>query len=125
MRKERTATPIETPARVARAEHLKPLADLLNDTFITSAQLAERWCYSEDRLSNLRKAGKGPSWIRFDTGGSRAGIRYRLSEVVTAEHTGTCGPISLAQITTVVAACSSISVDDRARLIKLLETLFG
>lgn len=126
MRKKRkVADKIVVPVAVTRAEHLRPLADYLRDTLVTPAMLSKRWGYSEDHLANLRRAQKGPPWIRLDTGGSRGGIRYRLSDVIAAELEGTRGRVSLEQVRMTISACSEVPPEGRARLIQLLDTIFG
>ncbi|MPY72882.1 MAG: helix-turn-helix domain-containing protein [Alphaproteobacteria bacterium] len=53
------------------------------NTFLTPAELAERWKVSRGVLANWRAQGKGPGFIRL---GPKGGcIVYRLSEVEAYE----------------------------------------
>lgn len=97
-------------------ECYKPLVDLMKDTLVPPKVLSERWSYTEDYLSNLRRAGHGLPFVRLPLGptGRKGGIRYRLSDIVSAELTGTFGPVTIEQVCIAIASCPAIPVEARA-----------
>lgn len=99
--------------------------DLGADKLLTSSELAERWRFTLDHLSNLRARKRGIPWIEIDTGGNRKAIRYRLADVLEAERTGTAGPVNLGRVVSAVASCSDASPEARAAIRRRLEELFG
>lgn len=54
------------------------------ETYLTIAQLADRWDVTTQTLRNYRRATTGPQPIQLLPG--RRGLRYRLSEVVAYEN---------------------------------------
>lgn len=48
---------------------------------LTPADLAERLAMGEKQLANWRSQGKGPAYIRSESDGDKATIRYPLAEV--------------------------------------------
>lgn len=100
----------------------KPLLSLLEGMYMTAGQLAVRWNYSEDHLSNLRRDGKGVPWIKLPTGA----IRYKVEDVVAAELRAAAGPLSLSAVCLAVAACESVPKEHRAAIVEhLRENLKG
>jgi hypothetical protein len=73
------------------AEHHGPLLDLLADTFLTPAELCERWRQTDQTLANHRRNRRGIPYVKLPPGGH---VRYRLSDVVRAELAGIRGPIT-------------------------------
>ena len=105
-----------TPKELAGPE-FGPLVGLMSDLLISGADLADHWGYTETHLSNLRKAGKGVPWIKLPTGG----IRYRMSEVLSAELSGRAGPLSLEHVLLAVSACKAVPAEHRATLLEHLK----
>lgn len=103
------------PATVGREACYKPVTDLMHDTIVTSKLLAERWGYSVDHLSNLRRARQGLPFIRLPLGPKqwKGGIRYRLSDIVSAEIGGTFGPTTIERVCIAIAACAAITPEQR------------
>ncbi|MFM9851171.1 MAG: hypothetical protein ACKVP3_29090 [Hyphomicrobiaceae bacterium] len=97
-------------------ECYKPVVDLMRDTLVTPRVLAERWSFSDDYLTNLRRAGRGLPFVRLPLGPTRkkGGIRYRLSDIVGVELTGAFGPVTIEQVCIAIASCPGISVEARA-----------
>ena len=92
-----------------------PLLDVLDGQFITSRELAERWRYSEDHLANLRRAGKGPRFVKLrDTGA----VRYYLSDVIAAELEGTAGRLEIDDVLTAIASCPKVAPEVRETLLR-------
>ena len=87
------------PAAIADNPTFEPLLALLKDTLMTPGELAEHWRYSEQHLSNMRRAGKGPPFLKLGKGA----VRYRVSDVLRHELRGWRGnsldKISLALLT--------------------------
>jgi hypothetical protein len=52
-----------------------------NVVHLTPAELAERLHMSEGQLANWRSQGKGPAYIRSESAGTSALVRYPLAEV--------------------------------------------
>lgn len=109
------------PQVVANVEAYKPVLDLCRDVWLTPAELAERYRYTEEHLCNLRKAGRGWPFLKLDTGG----IRYRLSDILAAEIRGTCGPLTLERVLLALAACPDLSAEDKASAQNHLRKAFG
>lgn len=58
----------------------------MSDTFLTTAQLAERWQMDERTLANWRQQeGRGPVYVKLGRGNSAA-VRYRLQDVIAYEN---------------------------------------
>jgi hypothetical protein len=101
------------PRKAANVDAYRPLLDLLDSIMLTPAELGAHWRYSDDHLCNLRRAGKGPPWVRLPTGA----IRYRASDIMAAEIAGTCGGLTLDQVCLAVSACAEVPLEARAALI--------
>ncbi len=124
-RSDQSQLPI--PPLVASEPALKPVLDLLKDTYITPRMLAARWVLSEDHLSNMRRRTFGLPWLRLPTGSkpNRGSIRYRLSDMIDAEIRGTDGGIRLSDIETAIMSFTEISPEDRLKLIVHMRSIFG
>lgn len=77
------------PRKILGGAAYRPLLEMLDDVFMTSGELAGRWRLSDDHLSNVRRAGKGPDWVKLPTGA----VRYRAADVIASELAGTGGPL--------------------------------
>lgn len=113
--------PLDVPQAIARGEPYAALFALLRDTFVESADLAERWRYSENHMSNMRRRGKLIPYTRLPSGR----VLYRLSDIVRAEIAGTNGPLSLDRCLIFVSAQSWMAPADRDRLAAELRKAFG
>lgn len=111
---------IPTPKAVLRQPVYRPLLDVLDGHFMTSQELAERWRYTDDHLSNLRRGGKGPPYTKLMNGA----IRYRVADVIEAELAGSAGPVSLDEILLAVSACASVPAEARVTIIEHLRGAF-
>lgn len=103
----------------ASAPAFAPIARLLQDRLVAPRLLAERWGYTDDHLSNLRRARHGIPWIRLPLGpkGSKGGIRYRLSDIVIAELEGSFGPVNMERVHLAIASCPALTDAQRAEVI--------
>lgn len=54
------------------------------DIVLTPAQLAARWHMKEGTLSNWRREGKGPAFVKLGLG-PRARVVYRLADIEAYE----------------------------------------
>lgn len=109
-----------TPKHLAGPE-FAPLIGLLSDVLVTDTALTAHWGYSRNHLSNLRKAGKGIPFVKLPTGG----VRYRMSEILSAELDGTDGPLTLDRIAIAIATCKTVPAEHRAALIEHLKVAFA
>jgi hypothetical protein len=101
---------------LTRLDCHKALVDLLKDRLMAPRALAERWGYSDDHLANLRRAGYGLPWIRLPLGpkGTKGGVRYRLSDIISAEIDGYFGQVTLARVELAIAGCPALTETQRA-----------
>ncbi|MFA5900859.1 MAG: helix-turn-helix domain-containing protein [Hyphomicrobium sp.] len=60
---------------------LEPAFDHLADVLLTSAEVARRLRISESGLRVMRMKGRGPKFLKLDTGA----VRYRCSDVLRYE----------------------------------------
>lgn len=104
-----------------KTEALQPLMALLDDFLLTSAEVREHLRFSADHLSNLRKKGQGPTWIKLPTGA----IRYRASEVMAWQIAGEQGELTVERAALAIAACSSVPEAQRAAIIAHLRKTFA
>jgi hypothetical protein len=94
-----------------------PLARMLEGVMLRPSDLAERWGYSDQTLSNHRSAGKGLPFITLP-GGS---VRYRASEIIAAEYAGTRGPLSVDRVALVLARMQDVPEKIQAAIIAELK----
>ena len=120
-RKSRQPKLLPIPRAIVEDATMLPLFQMLRDTMVTPGEVATRWRYSEDHMSNMRRRCKGPPFIRLPSGG----IRYRLSDIITAEFDGMGGPITLERVLLAVTACRSLSAEARGDLIFHLQATLG
>ena len=106
------------PKGIYKEALFDPVCRMLDGVFMTAAELAAHWRYSDDHLANYRRANKGPPWMRLPTGG----IRYRLSDIIGAELRGTAGPLTLDHALLAVSACPGVSAADKVKVIEHLRT---
>jgi hypothetical protein len=109
------------PAVLTSHEAFAPILSMCQGLFLTSAEVGERYKYTEEHLCNLRRAGRGWPFIKLDSGG----IRYRLSELLAAELRGTTGPLTLERVEQALAACDAVPLEHRAAMQKHLRSVFG
>lgn len=58
-------------------------------TFLTTAELAERWKMSANTLRSWRLRGEGPRYVR--PSGGKGKVLYRLEDVIAWEEKHTIG----------------------------------
>jgi ribosomal protein L29 len=61
---------------------------------MTPKELAERLRMSEAQLANWRSQNRGPAYIRGESTGDKATIRYRLADVEAWEESRLVVPVS-------------------------------
>jgi hypothetical protein len=101
-------------------DHHAPIIDLLNDTLITSDELATRWRQSPQTMANLRRSRRGVPYIKLPPSGH---VRYRLSDIVRAEMGGIRGPITPDVVRMAVSGIPGVSPQLRETIAKRLENL--
>jgi hypothetical protein len=95
---------------------LAPVAALLKEQYVTTAELAVRWGYTVQVLRNARSRLKGMPWVELPTGG----IRYRLSDVIMAELNGMQGPMILSRIEIELATIPEVTPEVATLIIDTL-----
>lgn len=78
---------LPVPAAIADKPDYEAVERLLRETLLTADELADHWRYSTQHLSNLRRAKKGPPFIKL-MGGA---VRYRMSDIMRYELHGSRG----------------------------------
>lgn len=99
----------------------RPVLDLVHDVLITAPDLALRWQYTTNHLSNLRNAQRGIPFVKLPGGA----IRYRLSEILAAELAGTEGPPSLNRLELAIATCKALTEAQRAAVLEHAAAFLG
>jgi hypothetical protein len=106
---------LSVPTELERHGAYAPLIALLRDVLVRPNQLADRWGVTPSHLSNLRRSQRALPYMRLPTGAKGKGsIRYRLSDIVSAEVLGTSGAINLERVLIAVAACDFLAENQRA-----------
>jgi hypothetical protein len=89
-----------------------------SEIYVLPSELAERWRLSQLRLGALRRAGKGPPWIKLGgdgTGGDgTGGVRYRMSDILLHELKGYAGPITPARLRLAVSMLPEFNSQEKA-----------
>lgn len=98
------------PASATNVDAYAPLLDLLAGVLVTPQALGAHWGYTEEHLCGMRRAGRGPAFLKLPTGG----IRYRAAEIIGSEIAGTDGPLTVDRVCLALAACSGLSLEARA-----------
>jgi len=92
-----------------------PLLDVLDSDLMTPQELGARWRYTDQHLSNLRRAGRGPRFTKIpDTGG----VRYYVSDIIGAELTGLSGRISPDDVALLISSCAGVPEQYREAIIE-------
>lgn len=61
-----------------------------DETFLTTADLADRWGMAQQTLETWRMRGEGPPFVKLGKG-TRAPVRYRLADVRDYEEQNRAG----------------------------------
>lgn len=94
---------LPTPSLVP--ERFAALLSVLDGSMVSSKTLGARWDYSDQHLANMRANGTSKlPWLVLPTGG----VRYRTSEIVGAELTGTRGPLTLERLALEMSAMPDV-----------------
>ena len=112
---------LDAPPPISTDAAYAPLLALMRDRFVSSAELAKRWHYSENHMSNMRRRGKLLPYIRLPGGR----ILYRLSDVILAELGGVNGPITLDQTLIFLSALHWLDPVTRKHLADEFRKAFG
>ncbi len=110
---------LKSPKVFANVEAFKPVLDHLETVYITATELADHWRMSPDHVSNLRRAGKGPGFLRLETGR----ILYPMADVIRHELRAAHGSLTLDHVCLAVTA-APLSADDKAKVIAHLKATF-
>ena len=109
---------------VDRSPLYAPLCRLLDDVFVDTVDLAERYGYDKNTLSNLRRRDGGKRsfpYVRLPGGG----IRYPVSGVVAMELQGTYGAMTLDRVKLLLLADPGLSEHQKAALSARLDKAFA
>ncbi len=63
-------------------------AQVIEGSYLTSAELAERWRMKEATLRNMRWKGDGPPYVQPSKGGK---VLYRMADIEAYEASNTHG----------------------------------
>ena len=112
---------LPVPTAVATNPAYRGLLHLLEGRYTTADVLARRWCWSEQNLANLRRAGQGPAYVKLGRS-----VRYELSEVLAWELKGQSSQVTRDRLLLAVSALKGFDDAQRAEIARQLETLlFG
>lgn len=84
---------------------------LLQDAMLTSAEVAAHWRQSADYMANMRRAGRGPAWLKLPHGA----VRYRASDLIAYELAGQHG-VTPAVVRLAIESLGEYSAQQRERL---------
>lgn len=105
-----------------RALTLQPayraLIDALESCYVTPGTLAQRWSWSEQHLANLRKAGKGPAFVKMGRS-----VRYSVAEVIAWEVAGASHHVTRERVALACAALTGLSAEQRLAVSEQLDSL--
>lgn len=96
------------------------LLAVLGSHYVTTAELARRWRWSVQHMTNMRRAGAGPAYVKL----GRA-VRYSVAEVVAWEIAGHSPHITRDRLQTAIAALQGYTLDQRADIIAQLDKLLA
>lgn len=123
-REKRIATAAECLSRDqldTMLENFAPLLDLLQSRYMTPAQLGARWKWSDQHLANLRRAGKGPAFVRLGRS-----VRYPMAEVLRWELVGQSDHVTPDRIDlAVTAALSDLPLERRVLAAETLKSILS
>ena len=103
---------LQVPPAVKFSPSWAPLAEVLEGTFATSAELASRWRISVEHLSNLRSTGRGPAFTKLYSGS----VRYPISEIIGAELHGASYHVTQERLSLALATMPGLDPALRARI---------
>jgi hypothetical protein len=96
----------------------RALLDVLEGQYLKPSALARRWQWSEQHLANLRKAGKGPAYVKLGRS-----VRYSMADAIAWEVTGHCEHVTRDRLALAVSALQGFSLDQIAEIQTQLESL--
>lgn len=94
---------IKLPPEIEASPKYAHVVAQCSEIYVLPSELAERWRISQLRLGALRRAGKGPPWIKLGGDGT-GGVRYRMSDILLHESKGYCGSITPARLRLAIAS---------------------
>ena len=109
------------PRLIATAPQWAPLLDLLTEIYLKPHELAQRWRYSEDYVSNMRRSNRGPAFLKLPTGA----ILYPLAEVVAWELAGAAGPLTFERLSLALTTCKGVTPELREAIVSHVRASWG
>lgn len=103
------------------ADALRPLMAELDAVLLTAKEAAQHLRYSAEQLSNLRRSGKGPAFIRLPTGG----IRYKTSALLAWQASGEAGALNLERVELAIASAVHVPEPCREALLEHVRLVFA
>lgn len=88
--------------------------EMLENTFLTPAGLAQRWSVTTATLANQRYRGEGVAYVKVQTA-----IRYRMSDVLDAELNGQRG-LNWPRLAIALASYPGMKADQAKRMLEFL-----
>lgn len=111
---------LPTPRIIQTHPAYAGLLALLESRYVTTAELARRWRWSVQHMTNMRRAGQGPAYVKM----GRA-VRYSVAEVAAWEIAGRSPHLTHDRLQLAVAALHGYSLDQRADILAQLESLLA
>ena len=99
----------------------RPLLSLLDGLLLTSAEVGLHLRYSQEQLSNLRRAMKGPPFLKLPTGG----VRYDSAQLMAWQLSGAASPLTLERVELAISACEAVPMEHRAAITEHLRRAFN
>lgn len=90
---------LAVPHKLVADETYRPFLALTDALYLTTEEVARHWRYNTQSVSNMRRAGTGPAFVKLPGGA----IRYRHSEVIAHELYGHGGGLTLDRVAAALA----------------------
>lgn len=111
---------IPAPKALQLQPAYRALLDVLDSQFLRPETVARRWGWSEQHLANLRKAGKGPAYVKLGRS-----VRYTTAEIIAWELSGTSHHVTLDRVALACSALKGYTPDQCADIAAQLATLLA
>lgn len=99
----------------------RSLLDLLESHYVGADVPAKRWGWSLQHMANLRRAGKGPAYIKL-----ARSVRYSVAEIVAWELGGQSYHVTQDRLGVAVAALRGYDANQKADIAnQLASVLYG
>ena len=105
------------PSKLEANPAYRPFLDLLDGVLmLTTEELARRWRLHPGSVSNMRRLGTGPAFVKLPSGEKRHTIRYRVSEIFAYELYGHGGGLTMDRVAAALATCPNLNLAARQKI---------